>query len=186
MRDYFGRCLVASIIIHLCLFVRIPLTADREDTKQELTEKDIDFLLSHIMPRSVKAENTKAEQQTKQNTQMEDEKGPKAKEEKQDAKETKEEKVFKYVYDVVRPKVYDELKSKINNITILKDVIITMEIKKDGSVERVQFSKSSGNEQTDSVCLDAIREASPFPSLEKIIDMDSIVVNCRFRLSELK
>ncbi|MBI4242531.1 MAG: TonB C-terminal domain-containing protein [Planctomycetes bacterium] len=170
MSDHFNKSLFISIAIHALIFIQIPLISMvKTDNSQlsDLTEKDIDFLLSHLLPYSPPTE-------TSQNDQV-----------GSGRHLTKQEKITRYGYDVLRPRIYNNLKTRLNEVKGSDDVLITIVINKDGSLDKMAFVKNSEDENKDEIFLDAIRKSAPFPSLEEIIDMESVVFTCRFKLSEV-
>lgn len=167
-----GKSLLISTIIHALLIVRLPsaiLNARISTNDTTLTERDMAFLLSHLLPPPAESK-------------------PQAAENHSDAapEEDAQQKVIRYVYDIMKPRIYENIKPSLGRLKNCNDVVITIEIARSGALLKAVFIRGSGSKEGDALCLDAIRNASPFPTLEKYIDMESLVVTCNFRLSDYR
>lgn len=93
-------------------------------------------------------------------------------------------KIVRYVQDVVGPRVRSKL---VPPAGVPPDVVeIQIEIRRDGSLAALSFLMTATEAPLNEAARRAVEAAAPFPSLEGLVDMDSIKVNCRFDFHHLR
>lgn len=167
-RNLFPTAVALSLALHAALLM--PGCDPPTPPDEPVSPRDLRFFLAQIMPAGDDAEPATAPapdgdlEALPEGAEQGGDPGPE---------------LFRYVHDVVAPRVYARLRARRADAV----AVVQIEITRYGDLAAVRVIEPAADDRLNVAAVDAVFSAAPFPPPD--IDRASILINCRFDFSLL-